>query len=169
MKDGCKRVKENRGRPIGDRQHEERRKRKREFGKGRKERACRRVARQGGIENGVESGEAVENQRTATPHRDGSGSQSSAHLRSVRVSCSVVNRPLPVPSVESSDLSFIDQLIPDQWCADLQPPITSSRSTTTCEFFSSQGLRVGKSSNHFFSFFASVRYFLRHFFRMSQQ
>lgn len=50
------------------------------------------VARQGGIENGAGSGEAVENQRTATPHRDGRGSQSSAHLRSARVSCSVGNR-----------------------------------------------------------------------------
>lgn len=45
-----------------------------------------------GLRTGAESGEAVENQRTATPHRDGRGSQSSAHLRSARVSCSVENR-----------------------------------------------------------------------------
>lgn len=45
-----------------------------------------------GLRTGAGSGEAVENQRTATPHRDGRGSQSSAHLRSARVSCSVENR-----------------------------------------------------------------------------
>lgn len=63
-----------------------------EIGERRRRREEVGVARQGGIENGAGSGEAVENQRTATPHRDGRGSQSSAHLRSARVSCSVGNR-----------------------------------------------------------------------------